>query len=356
MEVIGHRGEWAVCLVPIGLALVAAAARKFCAIASSAMLFSLVALGPVLGLVPFSYQYYSTVSDRYAYLALIGPAIIVSEIVSRFVFSPAKSRALFAACIALLLISIRLTTSECWAWANTAALIRHTLVQNSGSRLMQMIALLDLGDADYNAHRPAQALSKYEQLIVNRPDYAPAHYNAGNALLQMGLTDRAIGEFQTAIRLDPTDALYYMNYGNALSDKGENMAALSNYDRAITLNSTLRKVHFNKGSVLMKIGALDAALREFDSEIVNDEYVSAYVNKGIVLIELNRPAEAAGALQSAIAIGPPTSSWFTNLAVAQIALGRKSDARASVVHALALSPGDETASSILQMLDHGGKR
>jgi hypothetical protein len=36
---------------------------------------------PTLGLVPFSYQAYSTVADRYAYLSMIGVGLIVADAV-----------------------------------------------------------------------------------------------------------------------------------------------------------------------------------------------------------------------------------------------------------------------------------
>src|SRR3569833_4015527 len=39
-------------------------------------LIAVAVLLPVLGLVPFAYQNYSTVADRYMYLAMLGPAII----------------------------------------------------------------------------------------------------------------------------------------------------------------------------------------------------------------------------------------------------------------------------------------
>lgn len=42
-----------------------------------------VALGPTLGLVPFNYQVVSTVADRYAYFALIGPAWGLGVILAR---------------------------------------------------------------------------------------------------------------------------------------------------------------------------------------------------------------------------------------------------------------------------------
>ena len=38
------------------------------------------------------------------------------------------------------------------------------------------------------------------------PWYAPAHYNLGNALAQLGRYDEALAQFDEAARLDPNDA------------------------------------------------------------------------------------------------------------------------------------------------------
>src|SRR5262249_39791081 len=38
---------------------------------------------PTLGLIPFAFQIYSTVADRYLYLALLGLAILLAEILAR---------------------------------------------------------------------------------------------------------------------------------------------------------------------------------------------------------------------------------------------------------------------------------
>src|SRR5205814_471550 len=46
--------------------------------ALASVLLFVVALLPTLGLVPFDYQRYSTVADRYLYLAMLGPAVASS--------------------------------------------------------------------------------------------------------------------------------------------------------------------------------------------------------------------------------------------------------------------------------------
>ncbi|MDP2107158.1 MAG: hypothetical protein Q8J76_14270, partial [Desulfobulbaceae bacterium] len=43
-----------------------------------------VAILPVSGILPFSYQAMSTVADRYLYLAMLGPAWLVGQLLLKF--------------------------------------------------------------------------------------------------------------------------------------------------------------------------------------------------------------------------------------------------------------------------------
>ncbi|MEE8223247.1 MAG: tetratricopeptide repeat protein, partial [Alphaproteobacteria bacterium] len=48
-----------------------------------------------------------------------------------------------------------------------------------------------------------RAIAEYDQAIKLKPDYAKAYYNRGVAYMSKGLYDRAIEDYDTAIRLRP---------------------------------------------------------------------------------------------------------------------------------------------------------
>lgn len=73
----------ATCLIALALFAAAFLARKRCPAIVTAFAIFVVALLPTIGIVPFTFQYYSTVADRYAYLAMLGPAIVVATLLSR---------------------------------------------------------------------------------------------------------------------------------------------------------------------------------------------------------------------------------------------------------------------------------
>ncbi|HEY1923360.1 MAG TPA: glycosyltransferase family 39 protein, partial [Tepidisphaeraceae bacterium] len=74
----------------------------------------LAALLPVLGLIPFNQQRYSTVADRYVYLAMLGPALLIACAITRL----SKPIASLLAAI-LICTLITLTAAQLQTWKNT---------------------------------------------------------------------------------------------------------------------------------------------------------------------------------------------------------------------------------------------
>ena len=65
--------------------------------------------------------------------------------------------------------------------------------------------------------RTNEAISYFKKAIEIRPDYARAHYNLGNAMMQKQKYDKAISSYQMAIALKPNYAQAHDNLKIALS-------------------------------------------------------------------------------------------------------------------------------------------
>jgi hypothetical protein len=70
--VMSHAWGYVAWAIPVGLLVVCYRYRERRPLTWLGALMFVTFLLPTLGLVPFAYQAYSTVADRYAYLALIG--------------------------------------------------------------------------------------------------------------------------------------------------------------------------------------------------------------------------------------------------------------------------------------------
>ncbi len=87
----------------------------------------------------------------------------------------------------------------------------------------------------YEAGRAPEAVEQFQQSIQIDPNNAQAHYNLGNALLQIGQRDQAIEQFQTALRLRPDYAEAHNNLGSALLRAGRSEEAIEQYRQTVQL-------------------------------------------------------------------------------------------------------------------------
>ncbi len=65
-----------------------------------------------------------------------------------------------------------------------------------------------------------EASEHYQQALRLQPDYADAHYNLGNALLQQGKQAEAIDHFRQTLHINPDHAPAQSNLVNALRRLG----------------------------------------------------------------------------------------------------------------------------------------
>jgi tetratricopeptide (TPR) repeat protein len=91
-------------------------------------------------------------------------------------------------------------------------------------------------------------------------DLAIVHYNRGIAWRAKGELDRAIADYDQALRLDAKDEHAYVNRGAAWSDKGDLDRAIADYTEAIRLNPEDADPYVNRGVAWKAKGELDRAI------------------------------------------------------------------------------------------------
>jgi lipoprotein NlpI len=139
-------------------------------------------------------------------------------------------------------------------------------------------AYLDKRDYD-------RAIADYDQAIRLDPKNANVYTNRGNAYRSKGDYDRAIADQDQAIRLDPKYALAYNNRGSAYGSKGDYDRAIADYDQAIRLDPKSALAYRNRGSEYGIKGDYDRAIADEDQAIrLDPKYAKAYFTRGLLNI------------------------------------------------------------------------
>jgi len=153
------------------------------------------ALLPTLGLVPFNFQVVSTVADRYAYFAMIGPALALCMVVVQV--DRRWATALAAALIAVLLW---LTTQRLPLWSEDLKLFAATLETNPRS----WKALHNYASALDDRGRTAEGEQLMREVIARRPDSAEAFNDLAVMVWKLGRHREAADLMRQAVVIRPT--------------------------------------------------------------------------------------------------------------------------------------------------------
>lgn len=273
----------------LGPLLLVAALATICALprvrrcAGAPLAIFIAALLPVLGLVPFGYQTVSTVADRYAYLALLGPALFVARVHGAW-----GRRAIVP--IALLLAACTFTSARILPhWRNSETLFTRVLEFNPKSSIAHQnlgAALQAQGDAEGArlaferaiAARPdhpkalnnlaileseagdlAAAEGHLRRALGASPGYARAHANLASVLHRRGRSEEALHHARTATELDAEDAQAHGILANLLFLRGDAATAIEHYERALGIDPGSVTTRLNLARALASHGDLERA-------------------------------------------------------------------------------------------------
>jgi len=106
--------------------------------------------------------------------------------------------------------------------------------------------------------------------------------NRANAYQNKRDYDRAIQDYNEAIRIDPDSALTRNNRGSAYQHKGDYERALQDYDQAIRLDAGSAQAFNNRGRAHHFKESYAQAIRDYGEAIELDaDYALAYFNRGL---------------------------------------------------------------------------
>jgi spermidine synthase len=127
-----------------------------------------------------------------------------------------------------------------------------------------------------------RAIEDFNQAIRLEPDDALAYNSRGFAYNQLGQYQLAVKDFNQAIRLEPDDALAYNSRGFAYNQLSQYQLALDDFNKAISLQPDDVAAYNNRGVAYTQLGQYQLALDDFNKAIsLKSNYADAYANRGV---------------------------------------------------------------------------
>jgi Tfp pilus assembly protein PilF len=215
--------------------------KKYPLLVPAALLFVAGVL-PLLGLVRFLMQYFSTVADHYLYMPMLGPALALAWLLS---YKP--NRILKAAAAVWLTILGFLSIAEAGHWENELTLWAHTLEVNPHS----FAGHVAYANALSRRGRDAEADVHYRRAIEVNPSYAQAYDAYAFLLIRYGRIDDAIQHIRKHIatvstypsEIRPNIAKSHTMLGQVLLTRGKTQEAIGEFEKALKVNPDYKDAH-----------------------------------------------------------------------------------------------------------------
>ncbi len=184
-----------------------------------------------------------------------------------------------------------------------------------------------------------KAIHHYQQGLALYPDNAELWYNLGTDLLTVPRLPEAVQALQQAISLKPDLAEAYTNLGFALAGQGLSTDAIHCYQQGLSICPDNVQLWFNLGTAFIELQRLpDGAAALQQAIALKPDFAAAYTNLGHALLNLQRLSEAVEVFQQVIALKPDFAAAYSNLGNALQAQGKAEDAIKAYNRAIALNP------------------
>ncbi len=302
-------------------------------------------LVPVLGIIPFGYQYFSTTADRYAYMPMFGAALFAAIGATRL-----RGRGLRTAWVWPVLLGI-LTVRGVHRWRDNREVFEQGLrvypesvfcLHNLGKLAIEEgdfdearvflrkalsadphypLAYLTLGMWHERREEFRKAAACYEFYLQRKPDSSGAVNTVAVAWLQAGSNARARKFLERGLRQFPDDPDLNYNLGNLLLGEDRPKAALRCYEAVLRARPKDRRALTNAGKAAASLGKTDAAI-DFFAQVLRLDPENALVlyNLGNAWMSKGRAKEAARVYGEAVGRAP-TPELCHNYGIALLELG-----------------------------------
>ncbi|MBE2220700.1 MAG: tetratricopeptide repeat protein [Anaerolineae bacterium] len=190
-------------------------------------------------------------------------------------------------------------------YGETAVMLTRLIDRKTLEDRHRVIALRWRGDSYRHLRYDQKAIADYNQAIRLDPNYAWAYAGRGETYRWLEQYEQAIADFDRAIELEPEFVWALAHRGEMYRKLEENEKALADFNKAIELDPNLAWVIASRGELYRTMEQYTYALADLDQAIeLNPTYAWAIASRGQTYRKLGQFEEALKDFETAVQINP----------------------------------------------------
>ena len=277
--------------------------RKAAPLLFAGLGWSTIALLPFCGIV-FIYQ---GMAERYEYLASAGFALAVSSLI----FQHIKTLRHIMACFAIVWIAwgawrLKMRVLD---WCDPVALYQSSLQATPDPMLFY-----DLGWAWREKGAMDKALANYQEAIRRQPDYQEAYASVGQVLSMVGRPVEAVPAYSRALALSEDDSNTRVDFAITLEQLGDKQSAEKEFRKALVFTPKNISALNGLGSLYNLESRSDEAIKEFRQAILdNPSDKTAYFNLAALFQQQGQKEKALEFYRKVLQLSPDDQDTLSNM-------------------------------------------
>jgi len=217
----------------------------------------LITLLPVIGLIQVGTQ---AMADRYTYVPLIGLFIVAVWGIQYLILKFRLNKRIVGMATATIILTFSIMTlNQITIWKNSATLFKHALSVTHDN----WVAHLNYGEALLEQGQVEEAIGQYKKALEIKPNFELAYLNIGAVFAKKGQADHAIAYYQKALAIRQNQPMAWLNLGNAYFRKGVPDKAIFYYETALSFKPDFAEAYCGLGAVMAGRGELEKAHQAF---------------------------------------------------------------------------------------------
>ena len=202
--------------------------------------------------------------------------------------------------------------------------------------------LILLAGRELEAGRPDNAIERYDAVMimdVPAKTAAEACLGRGNAYRMKGDSERAMRDYEEAVKLDPRNPSGYVYRGLMLSASGDHAGAIRDLSEAVRFDPKMYRAFYNRAGDYMAMENLPLARRDLDEAIrLYPKYARAFVRRGAVHAYQGQMEEAERDYKKATVLQPTDAAGWAGLAQVDLVRRRYAAALRNLEKGLEINP------------------